>query len=159
MMHRLCARVVLLLAPVLISTPASALDGWHSDLCTLEDGFALGSVDGLKPEQALWLGIYDGYWQHALSHTLIVAKIGPDGSATGFYAHGKYDRWRIYKPGCVSFEGVVNGDELTFTLGNGAKVTYTRDEDKLDGKYEVRGTITDGSFKRVSAPPEAGRTR
>ena len=117
--------------------------------CSVPPDFAVSDGEGLSPEQKRFLGYFSGYWDDQLYHTLLVADITKDGTASAYYAWEAYAGWNIDRPGCTRFKAKIDDGKLTGTLRSSAKVKYWfSDPDTLTGEYDRRNRVTPGIFKR-----------
>jgi hypothetical protein len=118
--------------------------------CALPAGFAIADGKKLAPELRGFLGQFSGYWGDKLHHTLLVADIAADGTATAYYAHDRFGPWELNAPWCGLVPAKIENGVLTLTVaGQRAVARYRLPEpDTLQGIYERGGRTTLGAFKR-----------
>ena len=142
---------VLVVAAVMTGAAATAAElKGSAKHCSVPPDFAVSDGAGLPEDKKKFLGSFGGYWADALYHTLLVARVRDDGSATVFYAYEKYEPWNIPRPGCSTFSARIDDGVLRGKLRNGVDVQYRfSGPHTLDGRYDRNGQITEGTFERL----------
>ena len=94
-------------------------------------------------------GKWVGAWSDpGLDHVLVVEEISSADRVTVIYAYGTNQY--VQKAGFTRLRGKIDARKLTFTLGNGAVVTYViASDDELKGEYERPGAIVRATMKRA----------
>jgi hypothetical protein len=103
----------------------------------------------LPPDVKQFSGRWVGSWSDpGLDHVLVVEEISSPDHVTAVYAYGTNQY--VPKAGFTRVRGKIDARKLTFTLRNGAVVTYVLALDgELKGEYERPGAIVRATMKRV----------
>ena len=104
--------------------------------------------ESLPPEVKRFSGKWVGVWDARLDHVLVVEEIASAERVTVVYAYGSNQY--VARPGFRRLRGKINSGVLTFTLRNGAVVTYDfTPNGELKAEYERPGELLRATMKRV----------
>jgi hypothetical protein len=92
----------------------------------------------VPPDVARFAGVWSGYWEGGVDHTLVVENIAREGNTyrvSAVYSWGAYEASRL-RPGFQRVAGTIDGQVLRLDrFGNGAQPTYRLQGDLLHGSY------------------------